>query len=130
MQYQECHIDLTESVEYDFTINKDRNLDVEIIAEIYSGDTYVTTFEFSPYSAATLMVKQKQQDNYSILRFDTQDGSIVLDNTGVFKLVKTAYDLSRVKAGIFYYDMYLSGSPGVKRAFLHGKFTINQNVSI
>lgn len=127
---ENCHLDLSQSSYYDLEIDKFRDLNQELIAEVFSGSTYLAPFEFTPYSAATLQVRVKKQDDYTLLTFSTSDGSIVLDNNGVFSLNKSASQLEKVKAGEFYYDMYLSRTGALKRAFLHGKFTINQNVSL
>jgi len=124
----DCTIDLTQDMTYNLAINKNRDLDQEIQAEIYSGDTFVSNFSFTGYTGATLVVKLKPQDNYSILTFSTADGSIVLGLNGVFSLVKTAAELQNIKAGTFVYNMYLSSSLQAKRSFLSGNFIINENV--
>jgi hypothetical protein len=124
----DCTIDLTQDASYNLVINKNRDLDQEIQAEIYSGTTFVSNFSFTGYTGATLNVKVKPQDNYSVLTFSTADGSIVLGANGVFKLVKTALELQNIKGGSFYYNMFLSSTLQPKRAFLSGQFIIIQNV--
>lgn len=124
----DCLIDLTQDAVYNLQINKDRDLEQEIQAEVYSGETKTGNFSFTGYTGATLIVKTKQQDNYSILTFSTADGSIVLGANGVFELIKTAAELQNIKAGTFYYNMYLSSASQAKRAFLSGQFIIVQNV--
>lgn len=124
----ECTIDLTQDVIYNLVINKDRDLDQDIQAEVYSGSTLLAPFNFSGYTGSTLTVKVKPQDAFSVLTFSTDDSSIVLGSSGVFTLVKTALQLQNIKAGEFYYNMYLSSSTVEKRAFISGKFTVIQNV--
>ncbi len=123
-----CTIDLTQDSIYDLQLNKDRDLNQQLQSEVYSGETFVSNFDFTGYTGATLVVKVKPQDNYSILTFSTTDGSIVLAANGIFSLVKTANELANVKAGTYYYNMYLSSSSVAKRAFLSGKMIIIQNV--
>lgn len=123
-----CTLDLTQDMIYNLVINKDRDLDQEIQAEIYSGETFIQNFNFTGYTGATLNVKLKPQDNYNILTFSTADGSIVLGSNGVFSLVKTAVELQNIKAGTFVYNMYLSSTLQAKRAFISGSFIINQNI--
>lgn len=124
----ECTIDLTQDAIYNLQINKNRDLDQEIQAEVYSGETKTGNFNFTGYTGATINVKVKPQDNYSVLTFSTADGSIVLGANGVFQLVKTAAELQNIKAGTFYYNMYLSSAQQAKRAFLSGNFIITENV--
>lgn len=124
----ECTIDLTQDVIYNLVINKDRDLNQDIQAEVYSGSTLLAPFNFSAYTGSTLTVKVKPQDAFSVLTFSTDDSSIVLGSSGVFTLVKTALQLQNIKAGEFYYNMYLSSSTIEKRAFISGKFTVIQNV--
>lgn len=125
----DCTIDLTQDVVYNLQINKYRDLDQEIKAEIYSGDTYVSAFDFTGYSGATLEVRVKPNDAYTVLTFSTADGSIVLGANGVFELVKSALELKNVRSGTFYYDMYLTSASQNKRAFLSGEFIIKENIS-
>lgn len=124
----ECTIDLTQDASYNLVINKNRDLNQEIQAEIYSGSTKLANFSFSGYTGATLIVRVKPQDNYSVLTFSTTDGSITLGPQGLFSLIKTASELQNVKSGTFFYNMYLSSDTKQKRAFLSGQFTITQNV--
>jgi hypothetical protein len=130
----DCTLELTQDAEYNLIINKDRDLNQAIQAEIFtgttSGSTVLGNFNFGAYTGATLTVKIKQQDNYSVIVFSTDDGSIVLGSNGIFNLVKTAAQLENIKAGTFYYDMYLSSATLRRRAFLRGSFTVIQNVGI
>jgi hypothetical protein len=125
-----CLIDLSQDAVYNLQINKNRDLDQEIQAEIYSGNTLVGNFDFNGYTGATLTVKIKPQDNFNILTFSTADGSIVLGLDGIFKLFKSSTQLQNIQAGTFYYDMYLSSPLQSKRAFLRGQFIIIQNVGL
>ncbi len=124
----DCTIDLTQDSKYNLVINKNRDLDQEIQSEVYSGETFVSFFDFTPYTGATLIVKVKAQDAYSVLEFNTSDGSIVLGIDGVFSLVKTAQELANIKAGSFVYEMHLTSSTQLKRSFISGNFIINQNI--
>lgn len=125
----EKQLDLRQDAEYDITINKDRDLSLEIQAEIYSGTTFLSYFDFSTYTGATLQVKNKPTDSYSLLTFTLADSSIAFGIDGLFQLIKTASELSQVRSGEFYYDMYLSSATQSKRAFLSGRFIIKTNVS-
>jgi hypothetical protein len=124
----DCTLELTQDAIYNMVINKDRDLDQEIQAQVYSGDTLLGNFDLLQYTGATLTVKVKQNDNYSILVFSTTDFSILLNADGKFTLKKTAEELANIKAGEFYYNMFLSSPFVAKRAFLSGRFTIIQNV--
>lgn len=123
-------INLNLDSKYNLFIYKDRDLDREIICETYSGDTKIGTFDFSAYSGACMQVKIKPTDTYSVLEFNTLDGSIVLGSNGVLQLIKDASELN-IKAGNYVYDMYLikNGNAQSKRQFLSGNFIITQDVT-
>jgi len=128
MSVQDLNLNLDSK--YNLYVTKDRDLDREIICEVYSGNTLINTFDFTPYSGASMQVKIKPTDSYSILEFSTDDGSIVLGANGVLQLVKTAAQLN-VKAGVYAYDMYLikTNNAQSKRQFLSGNFIITQDVT-
>jgi len=127
MPYQ--NLDIRQDSQYNLILNKQRTLKVGILTQIPSGDTYVD-FDFSSYSGATLQVRLKPDASYVILEFNTNDGSISLPLTGgTFQLYKSAEELANVKAGEFYYDMYLKSAEYPKRAFLSGSFTIIPNIT-
>ncbi len=86
-------INLNLDSKYNLYVYKDRDLDRDIICEVYSGNTLLTTFDFTPYSGATMQVKIKATDTYSVLEFNTLDGSIELNPNGVLRLVKSASEL-------------------------------------
>ena len=125
----ECTLDLTDDVTYPIIINKDRYLNKTIQAEIYSGTTKLGNFNFSGYTGATLQVRIKPTDAYTVLDFSTVDGSISLGLDGNFILFKNADELKNVKSGKFYYDMYLDSASAERRAFLKGEFIINETIS-
>jgi len=132
MPYQ--NLDLRQDSQYNLVLNKQRTLNATITAYYISGtttgDTYIE-FDFSSYTGATLQVRLKPDSPFVVLTFDTNDGSIVLPASGgTFKLVKTAEELSTVRAGEYMYDMYLRGNTDFpKRAFLSGSFTITPNIT-
>lgn len=123
-------LNLTLDSKYNLYVYKDRDLDREIICETYSGNTIIGTFDFTPYSGATMQVKIKPTDTYPIMTFSTLDGSIVLGINGILQLVKTASEMD-IKAGNYFYDMYLikTGNANSKRQFLSGNFIIQQDVT-
>jgi hypothetical protein len=119
-------IDLSLAAVYDIFIDKDKTLNVSISCTYFSGCTEYS-YDFTPYSGATLMVKN---DSGTIVQtFSTLDGSIVLGVGGVFKLIKSDVEMNTVRAGCYKYDMYLSSSAFPKRAFLTGKIIYNQNIA-
>jgi len=112
-------------------LNKSKTLNVNITATYLSGGTEYE-FDFSVYSGSVLQVRIKPEAPYLVLQFSTTDGSIILPASGgTFNLNKTALQLSTVRAGEYFYDMYLmpKNQPAVKRAFLSGQFTIIPNIS-
>lgn len=123
-------LDIRQSAEYDIVINKDRTLKTDFQCFFMSGETEIE-FSFATYSGATLHVKNHSKSNQIILNFNTIDGSIVLgtlDNT--FQLNKTSIELANLRAGKYYYDMYLSSTAYPKRAFLSGDFIIKDRITI
>ena len=124
------NLDIRQDSQYNLILNKGRTLSVNITAQYLSGDTYVD-FDFTSYTGASLQVRTKPDAPFIVLQFSTADGSIVLPASGgTFNLNKTAEQLSTVRAGEYYYDMYLISSTYPKRAFLSGSFTIMPNISI
>lgn len=126
MPYQNLNL-FTDS-QYNLVINKNRTLNATITAQFLSGDTYVD-FDFSAFSAATLQVRQKPDAPFVMLEFSTSDGSIVLSTGSTFQLIKTATQLSNVRAGQYFYDMYLTSATYPKYAFLSGEFIINPYIT-
>ena len=128
------NLDLRQDSQYNLVLNKQRTLNTTITAYYVSGTTTDDTcieFDFSSYTGATLQVRLKPDSPFKVLEFSTADGSIVLPATGgTFQLKKTDVELSTVRAGQYYYDMYLSSATYPKRAFLSGEFTITPNISI
>ena len=131
MPYQ--NLDLRTDSQYNLIINKDKTLNATITAMVVSATTTGSTcipFDFSSFSAATLQVRLKPDSPFCVLEFNTTDGSIVLSATDTFQLIKTATELSKVRAGEYLYDMYLSNATYPKYAFLSGAFTITTNISV
>ncbi len=127
MQYTDCTIDLTNDVSYDLVVNKSRDLDQEIIAEVYSANTLLNTFNFTGWTGATLLVRQNFNSHITILQFSTTDGSITLGANGVFHLLKSSSDM-QVRSGEYVYNMYLSNANYPKYAFLRGRFIIQDTI--
>ena len=127
MPYQ--NLDIRQDSQYNLILNKQRTLNTNITATYISGGTEYE-FDFSSYSAATLQCRRKPDAPFVVLQFNTTDGSIVLPATGgTFQLIKTDTELADVRAGEYYYDMYLSSVTYPKRAFLSGQITIISNIS-
>ena len=125
-------VDLRTDSQYNLIINKDRSLNATITAQIVSGTTTGNTyvdFNFSSFSAATLQVRIKPDAPFVILQFSTTDGSIILSTGNTFQLIKTATQLSTVRAGQYFYDMYLTSAAYPKYAFLSGEFIITSNIT-
>jgi hypothetical protein len=113
----------------DIVIKKDRTLNVNILAQVESGSTYVD-YDFSSYTGASLQVRTKPDAQFAILEFNTNDGSIVLPvSGGTFQLIKSADDLKWTRAGTYQYDMYLSSALYPKKVFLAGQFIIEANIT-
>lgn len=128
MPYQ--NLDLRQDSQYNLIINKDRTLMVNITAQYLSGSTMVD-YDFSSYSGACLQVRLKPDSPFITLQFNTTDGSIVLPASGgTFQLYKTAAQLEKIRAGEYFYDMYLISNTYPKRAFLSGSFTVLPNISV
>ena len=119
-------LDLSYASEYDLICDKDRNLNT-LITCTFMDNSVETLFDFTPYSGATLVVKNNS--GTIIMTFTTDDNSIALLADGVFQLLKSADDMNLVRAGVYNYDMYLSNSDKPKRAFLRGLITYNQNIA-
>ena len=124
-----CTLDTREDATYDILINKDRTLNQQFVAYFESGGTEYN-FVFTSYTGASLQVRKNYNSTPIILEFSTDDGSIVLGNDGAFSLIKSAADLEIVRAADYIYDMYLNSASAPKRAFLSGKFTITDRVTI
>lgn len=123
------NIDLRNDSQYNIIVNKNKTLLSNITAYYMSGDTEIE-YDFSSYTGATLQVRIKPEA-FCVLEFNTNDGSIVLPiSGGTFQLKKTSEELNNVRAGEYYYDMYLVSNIYPKRAFLSGSFTITPNISI
>ena len=124
-----CELDVRQDSNYDMKVNRNRTLDQTFDAYFTSGTTEYE-FDFTPYSGASLQVRKKYDSAYVILEVSTDDGSIVLGVDGQFTLTKTAEELENVRAAENIYDMYISSASAAKRAFLSGKFTITDRVTI
>ena len=123
-------LDLNLDAQYDIIIKKDRSLTANMSCVYYSGDTEYD-FSFSSYSGAELDVKRNSKSDTTILSFSTDDNSIILSATGnTFQLNKTFTELANLPIGEFKYDMYLESVSVPKRAFLSGKFIIEDRITI
>lgn len=122
-------LDTREDSQYNIIINKDRDLNQKFECYFLSGTTEVP-FDFSPYSGAVLQVRKTFDSTPILLEFNTTDGSITLNLDGSFNLIRTAAELSELRSTDNVFDMYLSSTSKLKRAFLSGEFIIKNRVSI
>jgi hypothetical protein len=107
-------------------VEKDRSLSVSVSCTYFSGNTEYN-YDLTIYTGATLVVKN---DSGTVVQtFSTLDGSILLQAGGIFKLVKTAEEMDKVRSGEYHYDMYLSSATYPKRGFLRGKINYLQNTA-
>jgi len=120
-------LDLSQAAEYDLIVAKDRTLNSSITCTYLNTTGGTEYFDFSSYTGATLTVKNLS--GTILITFSLSDSSILLQNNGVFKLVKTSTEMDVVRAGEYNYDMYLSSALYPKRAFLRGKISFIQNIS-
>ena len=125
---QNCELDIRQDSIYDMLVNRNRTLDQTFNAYFTSGDTEYN-FDFSVYTGATMEVRKQFGSTFTALTFSTDDSSIVLGLDGEFKLVKSAADLQKVRAGDYIYDMYLTSTSTPKRAFLSGDFKLYNYVT-
>lgn len=116
-------LDIRQDLTYDIMVNRNRTLNQSLQAFFVSGDTEYN-FDLSVYSGATLEVKKDFNSSITLLSFTTVDNSIELQSDGIFKLIKTADELNKLRAGQYKYDMYLSSESTPKRAFLSGDFIL------
>ena len=125
-------LDLSQDTNYDLVIKKDRTLAATITCVYLTGTTtqVEVDFDFSSYTGATLNVKRDSKSSQTILDFDTDDSSIVLGTGNTFQLNKTYSELANIPKGEFQYDMYLKSATYPKRAFLAGKFIIEDRITI
>ncbi|GHM98842.1 hypothetical protein WSM22_03320 [Cytophagales bacterium WSM2-2] len=121
-------LDLTTDVDRDIIITRNRTLNEPLRADIYQDGVFQYPFEFSGWTGATMEIRIKPNDNFKLLTFSINDGSIILDNDGVFWLVKSADELS-LRAGDYWYDMYLSNPIYPKYAFMKGRFIVQESIS-
>ena len=122
-------LDLRQDTQYDLVINKDRTL-AAVVSAVYMSGTTEVDFNFTTYTGATLDVKSSPKSQTNILEFSTDDGSIVLSSTGnTFQLNKTYTELANTKTGTYEYDMYIQSVTYPKRAFLSGKFIIEDRIT-
>ena len=107
-----------------------RTFDRPYQAVYYSGDTdqeYI--YEFSGYTGAVLQLKKNYTVDNFVMEFSVADGSILLLEEGKFILFKNSDDMDKIRAGQYFYDMYLITDTGKKRSFLKGKFIIHPKIS-
>ena len=126
MSTNNTDLDLRKDGNYDITFQTNRTLNQPFKAVFYSGDTEYD-FTFTGYTGASLSVRTKPDYPSAVLEFDTSDGSITLDPSGVFYLIKTDKEMN-VRAGDYVYDMYLRVD-GEKREFMRGKFKLTTDVT-
>ncbi len=120
-------LELSLASEYDLTVDKGRTLNSNITCTYLNNTGGTEYFDFTPYSGATLVVKNTA--GTILMTFSTTDNSISLNALGVFNLSKTATEMDVVRAGTYNYDMYLISGSYPKRSFLRGKITFIQNIA-
>jgi len=120
-------LDLTLASDYDLVVQRGRTLNASITCTYVDVSGNTQNFDFSSYTGATMMVKNTAGS--IIISFSTTDGSILLQNNGVFKLVKTDTEMLVPRVGQYSYDMYLSNTTYPKRGFLIGKINVIQNIT-
>jgi hypothetical protein len=117
------NIDLTDSVVFSLTVEKNKTLNKTFQCEIYDQDNvFKGYFPFSAYTGASLTVKTKANSFNTIIEFNTSNNSIVLSENGEFTLSKSAIEMN-IKSGEYVYEMYLT-SADEKRGFLRGRFYV------
>lgn len=122
-------LDFSQETQYDIIIKKDRTLKINMSCVYLSGDTEID-FNLSSYIGAELDVKRTSKSDRTILNFNTDDDSIILSTGNTFQLNKTSTELANIPIGEFRYDMYLISSTLPKRAFISGKFIIEDRITI
>lgn len=127
MSNTNCNLDLRKDNNYDIIFQSNRTLQQGFLATDIDENGVEIPFDFTQYDGAILYVKIKPEFDATILQFNTSDSSIVLAAGGSFSLVKTS-DQMDVNNGTYFYDMYLT-SGTVKREFMHGKFTLTDDVT-
>jgi hypothetical protein len=121
-------LNLTTYTYKDLRVEHNRDLNYQLQCDVYSGDTYQSTFDFSVYTGATMEVRVKYNDVAKVLSFSSADNSIVLGDDGLLRLVKTA-SMMNVRSGAYVYDLILSNSDYEKKGFMKGKFIIEESVT-
>lgn len=107
-------LDLCFANDNDIYININENIDITITC-IYFLDIDLHFFDFTPYTGATLIVKDESES--VIMTFSTLDGSIILKDGGIFELIKDNNELS----GKYNYQMSLSSLEDPDVEFISGK---------
>ena len=122
-------IDYRLGIEVEIEARKGADFHRRFHAQYVSGTTYVDV-GLAAYSAATLQVRRKPNSPIVELTFSTTDSSIVLGTDGRFDLNKGYALMDGLRAGEYYYDMYLSNATYPKRDFMYGKFIIYDKVTL
>jgi len=111
-------LDLSFARDYDIYVNNIDFVDVTITC-IYFIDINEFSFDFARYSGATMIITD--DDETIVETFSTLDGSIVLEDNGIFKIIKNYDEMDEHISGKFNYNMNLSSNESPNIDFLSGK---------
>ena len=120
-------LEFTTDSQYDIVVNKNRNVKATLHC-VYIEEGQEMDFNFNDYEEAIMHVKKRHEDEKVILALSTVEGTIELQPEGRI-LFKAEPDKMNIRAGEYVYDLYLFKADMIKRAFLSGKFIVNQTVT-
>ena len=115
-------------VQVDIVARKGADFHRRFHAQYYSGTT-LCDVEFSTWTGATLQLRRKPNSPIVELEFSTIAASIIFGIDGRFELQLEYAEMDIIRAGIYYYDMYLSNATYLKRDFMFGEFTITERIT-
>lgn len=121
-------LDLTTDTQIDIMINKNRDLNSVIHFVWFDNEGNEHDFDFVDYNTAMLHVKNKPDNEYVVLTMSTISGTLQFEDSGRMRFKLTPEE-SNVRAGEYYYDLYLYGTNYDKRQLLSGKFIIKETVT-
>ena len=115
-------------VQVDIVARKGADFHRRFHAQYYSGTT-IYDVDFSQWTGATLQLRRKPNSPIVELEFSTATASIFLGDDGRFDLQLGYAEMDIIRAGVYYYDMYLSNATYLKRDFIFGEFTITERIT-
>ena len=108
---------------------KSDNFNVSIeVNDLVDGE--LTPFDFSGYTAL-MKVKRRRgdEDAFTVIAFDTSDGSIILD-TGTITLVKDSDAFDSIRVGKYVYDIELTKTADSSvQSIISGSFIVEQDIT-